>query len=132
MTPFTRIALLTPVAAAGLALSGCANGLYGDNQGYSSNNPYYADDYYRDGDNYRERRLGNNDEIYRGRDGRYYCKRSDGTTGLIVGGLAGGVLGNVIAPGGSKTLGSVLGAIGGAVAGRAIDRNSDNNDVRCK
>lgn len=132
MTPFTRIVLLTPVAAAGLALSGCADGAYGDNRGYSSNSPYYADDHYRDGPSYRERRLGNNDEIYRGRDGRYYCKRSDGTTGLIVGGLAGGVLGNVIAPGGSKTLGSVLGAIGGAVAGRAIDRGSDNDDVRCK
>ena len=32
---------------------------------------------------YRERRLGRRDRIYRGGDGRYYCRRSDGTTGLI-------------------------------------------------
>lgn len=127
-----QIAKFTPIAAISLALSGCAGGIYGDNDRYGRNNgPYYADDHYRDGPNYRERRLGKNDQIYRGRDGRYYCKRSDGTTGLIVGGLAGGVLGNVIAPGGSKTLGSILGALGGAAAGRAIDKGG-NNDVRCR
>lgn len=131
MKPLNRFAKFSPILIAGLALTGCStsNGLFGDSGRYGSNPPYYADDYYRDGSNYRERKLGNNDKIYRGRDGRYYCERSDGTTGLIVGGLAGGVLGNVIAPGGSKTLGSVLGAIGGAVAGRAIDRN---NEVRCR
>ena len=68
---------------------------------------------------------------WRGRDGRTYCRKSDGTTGLIIGGIAGGALGNVIAPGDSKTLGTVLGAIGGAVAGRAIDKGGDD-DVRCR
>ncbi len=85
--------------------------------------PWYADRYYRSGEAYRPRVLGVDDRIYRGRDGRYYCKRDDGTTGLIVGGIAGGVLGNVIAPGGSKTLGTILGAAGGALIGRAIDRD---------
>ena len=75
----------------------------------------------------RERRLNDNDRVYRGQNGQYYCRRSDGTTGLIVGAIAGGVLGNIIAPGDSKTLGTVLGAIGGAVAGRAID-----SGVRCR
>lgn len=37
--------------------------------------------------------------------------RNDGTTGLIVGGMAGGVLGSIIAPGGSKTVGAILGAV---------------------
>ena len=92
-------------------------------------NGYYADRYYRTG-RYNEYRLSGNDRIYRGSDGRYYCRRSDGTTGLIVGGIAGGVLGNIIAPGGSKTLGTILGAIGGGAAGAAID--SSNNDVRCR
>src|SRR3546814_1180815 len=92
---------------------------------------YYADNYYRNDRRYRERRLSNNDRIYRGRDGKYYCRRNDGSTGLIVGGIAGGVLGNVIAPGDSKTLGTVLGAVGGAVAGSAIDR-SGNDDVRSR
>ena len=93
-------------------------------------NGYYAERYYRSG-RYREYRLSDNDRIYRGNDGRYYCRRSDGTTGLIVGGVAGGVLGNVIAPGGSKTLGTVLGAIGGAAIGAAADSGS-SRDVRCR
>ncbi len=89
---------------------------------------YYADRYYREDARHRERRLSRNDRLYRGQDGRYYCRRSDGTTGLVIGAIAGGVLGNVIAPGGSETLGTILGAGAGAIAGRAIDRN----DVRCR
>ena len=58
----------------------------------------------------RAQRLNRSDWIYRGSDNRYYCRRDDGTTGLIVGGITGGVLGNVIAPGGSKTLGAIIGA----------------------
>jgi hypothetical protein len=86
---------------------------------------YDAARYYRHDDRrYKARRLGRNDRIYRGSDDRYYCRRSDGTTGLIVGGLAGGVLGNVIAPGDNKTLGTILGAGAGALIGRSIDRNN--------
>ncbi len=84
---------------------------------------YYADRYYRDGANYRPRALSRNDRVYRGRDGRFYCRRNDGTTGLIAGGAIGGLLGNVIAPGGSKTLGTLLGAAGGAAIGTSVDRN---------
>ncbi|HEX7084997.1 MAG TPA: glycine zipper 2TM domain-containing protein [Vicinamibacterales bacterium] len=84
--------------------------------------------YYRyDPHRYRPRRLGRHDRIYRGYDNRYYCKRDDGTTGLIVGGITGGVLGHVIAPGGSKTLGTILGASAGALIGRAID----DGDIVC-
>lgn len=84
---------------------------------------YYADRYYRDGGYYKPRTLRPDDRVYRGRDGRYYCRRADGTTGLIIGGLAGGVLGNAIAPGGSKTLGTILGGGAGALLGRSIDRD---------
>jgi hypothetical protein len=77
--------------------------------------------YRRDDNRYRTRRLGRNDRIYRGSDNRYYCKRDDGTSGLIIGGLAGGVLGNVIAPGGSKTIGTIAGAGLGAIIGKTID-----------
>jgi hypothetical protein len=64
---------------------------------------YDAARYYRDDPRYRdrERYLGPNDAIYRGSDGRYYCQRSDGTIGLVVGGVGGAALGNVI-DGGSR------------------------------
>lgn len=84
--------------------------------------------YRNDSDRYRPRRLGRNDRIYRGSDNRYYCERDDGTTGLIIGGMAGGVLGHIIAPGGSKTLGAILGAGAGALIGKAID----DGDVVCR
>jgi Glycine zipper 2TM domain len=77
--------------------------------------------YYRSGGRYQPYRLGRNDRIYRGYDNRYYCRRDDGTTGLIIGGMAGGVLGNIITPGGYKTLGTILGAGAGALIGREID-----------
>ena len=87
-----------------------------------------TDKYYRDSPRYQERRLSRDDRVYRGQDGRYYCRRSDGTTGLLVGAAVGGLLGNVIAPGGSKTLGTLLGAAGGGVAGASIDANN----TRCR
>jgi len=89
---------------------------------------YDAAHYYRDDHSYGERRLTRYDRIYRGSDGRYYCRRSDGTTGLIVGALAGGILGNSIANGRSTTLVTLLGAGGGALIGRSIDRGS----ARCR
>ncbi len=85
---------------------------------------YYADNYYRDGRYYQPRRLTRNDRIYRGRDNRYYCRRSDGTTGLIIGGIGGGVLGSLLANGGSNTLGALIGAGAGAALGTAIDRGN--------
>ncbi|HWI86853.1 MAG TPA: glycine zipper 2TM domain-containing protein [Sphingomonas sp.] len=88
---------------------------------------YDASRYYRPG-SYRERRLTRYDRVYRGNDGRYYCRRSDGTTGLIVGGLLGGLLGNTLANGHSTTLATVLGASGGALIGKSIDRGN----VRCR
>lgn len=113
-------------------------GYYAENGNYDYDRPdprqggYYADNYYRTDKRYKERRLANNDRVYRGRDDKYYCRRNDGSTGLIVGGVVGGIAGNVIAPGKSETLGTILGAVGGAVAGRAIERSGNNNDVRCR
>lgn len=82
---------------------------------------------YRSG-NYQERALTRDDTVYRGNDGRYYCRRTDGTTGLIAGGAVGGILGNVIDGGRSRVLGTLLGGAGGALLGRSIDQNQ----VRCR
>jgi hypothetical protein len=86
--------------------------------------PYYR----RDDRRYRPRRLGRHDYIYRGSDNRYYCRRDDGTTGLIIGGIAGGVLGNVIARERSKTIGTIIGASAGAIIGKSID----DGDIVCR
>ena len=85
------------------------SGQYG-NRGYS-NEPVYA-----------------NTRVWQGRDGRQYCRRRDGTTGLLIGGAVGGLAGHEIAGRGDRTLGAILGAAGGALLGRAIDRSNS----RCR
>lgn len=65
---------------------------------------------------------------WRGRDGRTYCRRSDGTTGLIVGGVAGALIGRGLDNGGAT--GTIIGAAGGALAGRAIDRGGSRRHCR--
>lgn len=65
--------------------------------------------------------------VWRGNDGRYRCRRNDGTTGLLIGGVAGGLLGREVAGRhGDRTAGFLLGAVGGALVGRAIDRNGSS------
>jgi outer membrane lipoprotein SlyB len=68
---------------------------------------------------------------WRGRNGRYYCRRSNGTTGLIVGGAAGALVGRSIDGGRNHTTGTIVGAVAGALAGRAIERGSDSGR-RCR
>jgi len=113
---------------------GNGNGNYRDFHRYDWNHPdphyggYDPARYYRDGRYYQVRTLGRGDRIYRGDDGRYYCRRSDGTTGLILGGVLGGVIGNSLDRGRSSALGTLLGVAGGAALGQSIDRGN----VRCR
>nr|WP_295670761.1 glycine zipper 2TM domain-containing protein [Sphingomonas sp.] len=111
-----------------------------DNQSYNDANGGYAradDNYYdpsrdyRTG-NYQERTLSTDERVYRGTDGKYYCKRNDGTTGLIIGAAGGALLGNVIDGGRSRIVGTLLGGAAGALAGKAIDQGSTGNQVRCR
>ena len=88
---------------------------------------YYADRYYRSGSYYSDRRLSRYDRVYRGNDGRYYCRRDDGTTGLIIGAGIGALLGNQVDIGGSRTLNTILGGAAGAAIGQAIDKGG----MRC-
>ena len=86
-----------------------------------------ASRYYTYSPRYRAQRVSRNDRIYRGSDNNYYCRRDDGTTGLIIGATAGAVLGNIIAPGESKVIGTIIGGGAGALIGRAID----DGDLKC-
>ncbi|GGA58714.1 glycine zipper 2TM domain-containing protein [Sphingomonas psychrolutea] len=86
--------------------------------------------YYRNDSRYQERVLSSNDRVYRGSDGQLYCRRNDGTTGLIVGAVGGGILGNIIDGGHSRGVGTILGALAGGLVGKSVDQN--NAQVRCR
>ncbi|MEO0032852.1 MAG: hypothetical protein RIS94_2610 [Pseudomonadota bacterium] len=89
---------------------------------------YYANSYDRYG-RYRDPRpISRDDRVWRGRDGRYYCKRGNGTTGLIIGAGVGALLGRSIDNSGDRALGTILGAAGGGLLGREIDRGG----LRCR
>lgn len=67
---------------------------------------------------------------WQGRDGRIYCRRSNGTTGMIVGGAAGALIGRELDGGRNRTAGTVLGAAAGALIGREVQRSRSNR--RCR
>jgi len=58
---------------------------------------------------------------WRGRDGRMYCRKSDGTTGLVVGAVGGALLGRVVDTDGDRATGTIVGAAAGALIGKSID-----------
>lgn len=74
------------------------------------------------------RRVNRDDRVWRGNDGRHYCQRSNGTTGLIIGAAGGALLGREIDGGRDRTVGTVLGAALGGLLGREIDRGQ----ARCR
>jgi uncharacterized protein YcfJ len=90
-----------------------------------------SSDFYRKRDRRtyaRDQRINRDTRIWRGSDGRYRCKKDNGTTGLLIGGAVGGLAGHEIAGNGDKLLGTVLGAGAGALLGREIDRDK----YRCR
>ncbi len=84
--------------------------------------------YDRQGRYAEPQRLSNGDRVWRGDDGRYHCRRANGTTGLIIGGAAGALLGRTVDTRGDRTMGTVIGAAGGALLGREIERSN----LRCR
>ena len=69
-------------------------------------------------------------QYWRGNDGRYRCKKGNGTTGLLIGGAAGALVGRAIDTNGSRTTGTIVGAAAGALLGREVERNRSR--ARCR
>jgi hypothetical protein len=87
-------------------------------------------DRYRDRDRYDDRYYSRSSygepvyretRVWRGNDGRTYCRKKNGTTGLIIGGAAGALLGREVDGGRNRTLGTILGAAAGALIGKELD-----------
>ncbi|MEO6717870.1 MAG: glycine zipper 2TM domain-containing protein [Novosphingobium sp.] len=73
-------------------------------------------------------RTDNGIRYWEGNDGQYYCRRSNGTTGLLIGGVAGALIGRSIDRRGDRALGTILGAGAGALLGREVERSGS----RCR
>jgi Ni/Co efflux regulator RcnB len=99
-------------------------GYNGYNSGYNGYNTGGAYSQYYDRNGYYS------GPTWRGNDGRYYCRRSDGTTGTIVGGAAGALIGSQVAGRGDRTLGAIIGGAIGAVIGNSVEKGR-NNGYRC-
>ena len=67
-------------------------------------------------------------KVWRDSQGRYRCKRPNGTTGLIVGAAGGALIGRAIDTRGERATGTILGAAGGAHIGRKLERGGS----RCR
>jgi len=80
---------------------------------YYSNNGYY------------------NGPVWRDSRGRYRCRRSNGTTGLIIGAAGGALVGRAIDGGRNRTTGTIVGAVAGALVGREVQRSS-RSGRRCR
>ena len=85
----------------------------------------------KDAQRYYQQRYYTSDNgvrYWRGDDGRYYCKRSNGTTGLIVGAAAGALAGRAIDTRGERATGTIVGAAAGALLGKELA----SGKVRCR
>jgi len=69
-------------------------------------------------------------KVWRDSNGRLRCKRSNGTTGLIVGAAGGALLGRAVDTHGERATGTIIGAAAGALVGRSIDRNRSGYHCR--
>ncbi len=77
---------------------------------------------YKSDVSYQNRRNRDGFRSWRGKDGREYCRRKNGTTGLVVGAAVGALAGRAVDTRGDRATGTIIGAAGGALLGREIDK----------
>ncbi len=68
-------------------------------------------------------------KTWRDSQGRLRCRRSNGTTGLIVGAAGGALIGHAVDTHGERATGTIIGAAAGALIGRSVERS---RRVRCR
>lgn len=86
-----------------------------DRYGYDTR--FYGRDYHSQPDD-------RNDRAWRASDDRQYCRRNDGTTGLVVGAAAGALTGRSIDTRGDRTPGTLIGGLLGALFGRSVTQTT--------
>lgn len=84
--------------------------------------------YDRNGHYVQPRAIGANERVWVDNQGRYRCRRGNGTTGLIIGAAGGALIGRAVDTRGERTTGTILGAVAGGLLGREIDRGQ----ARCR
>lgn len=129
------LALAAPAAAAPAAHSAAYqnSAVWGDhsvNHNHKRKHRGYDSRYYGSQQSYYGDPINSNTRVWRGDDNRYYCRKSNGTTGLVIGAAGGALLGREIAGSGDRTLGAILGAAGGALLGREVQKGISGS--RCR
>lgn len=126
------IMVALPASAASVYAPGDRFAAPGEQTYEHSRERYSRDDYrrgyraaYRD-NRYRGEPISRNTRVWRGDNGRYYCRKQNGTTGLLIGGAAGALLGRQVDQYGDRTMGTVIGGVAGALLGREVDRGGSS------
>ena len=102
--------LIIGLAALAIAAPAAAGPKPAQNNDHSR---YYDSDGYYSGPTWQE-------------NGRTYCRRRDGTVGLIAGAAAGALVGRAIDGGRNRATGTIVGGAVGAIVGREVARNRCN------
>jgi hypothetical protein len=115
----TTLAAIATLGSAVAAAPAIAHERYGHGYGYGQQPAYGYDARYGNGYGY-DARYDRGPREWRGSDGRTYCRKKDGTVGLIVGGAAGALIGRGLDGGYNRSTGTILGAAAGALIGKEL------------
>ena len=123
-----KFILASALAALVLPASSALAHPRGHGHGHGHGQRAHNGDYDRYGRYNQPRTLARNDRVWQDSNGRYRCRRNNGTTGLVIGAIGGALVGRTVDTRGDRTLGTLLGAAGGGLLGREIDRSGS----RCR
>ncbi|WP_260482243.1 glycine zipper 2TM domain-containing protein [Sphingomicrobium flavum] len=73
-----------------------------------------------------------NGPVWQDDRGYYRCKRTNGTTGMLVGAASGALIGRAIDTRGERATGTIIGAAVGALLGREVEKGLKSKKYRCR